>query len=324
MSRSEEQAALVASDRLSDLLTGAPVIAIKFRYDLPGILTVIVEDRKAVSKLQLLVPKLVAVTSPDGADFTFDVHIVVGSPIIAQYANEREIKPPPILSPNQGGDVCQISGSSDWGTAGIYYHSAQLQATTRVGTQYTCAGNDVFLTCNHVIANFDRSNIGIPLTCGAATAVLGSFFPLGDPLLYMDFALGVNVTPESSFDGGILRGLGDTSYTFRNPADSGEPIRKSGARTGVTSGNTIGRTTIYAPGGADENHPVPDRIFKGIYETTTGFSAPGDSGSIVIGNNADVLGMIAWGDKNGEHSYFYTFGTQVALKGVVASEKKPE
>jgi hypothetical protein len=134
----------------------------------------------------------------------------------------------------------------------------------------------------------------------------------------MDFAIGANVRPNNCYDSGVLRGLGEVTYVFRNPADRGEAIQKSGARTGVTGGRTIGRTTIFAAGHADPTHSPATRNYRGVYETTPNFGDHGDSGSIVAATNLDVLGMYAWGDDHSKNGYFFTFGSQYPFELVVS------
>jgi len=317
---SEEQASLLAFERLDGLLASSDIVSLNYDYSNPGVISVVVADGMLVDPTQDLLPKSLQITTPDGQTFSFDLRVTVG-PRIKPATAGPDVQPARSLAviPTQGGDPCYVDGQGGWGTAGVYVRMFEIEARTRAGTRYVCAGSNAFLTNNHVIADLDALPVGTPLVTGSpqgwpvdARATLAGFFPVGDILLHMDFALGANVTPANAFNGGLLRDLGRINPVFRNPADGGEPIRKSGARTRVTAGRTEGRVYIRAPGRGGAI-----RGYNGIYKTSRGFSCPGDSGSIVVANNMDIVGMIAWGEDipcaDNPHGYFFTFGAQAPL-----------
>ena len=221
-----------------------------------------------------------------------------------------------MIFPTQGGDPCYIAGDGAWGTAGLYAKYMKLTMTSPNG-EYTLDGNDVFLSCNHVIAELDSKPSGTALVAGSypgqgiyGTAVLRGFIPLADPKIYVDCAMGINVRPNAAYSGGAIRGIGNVSGVFRNPVSQGEKIRKSGAATSVTAGSTQGRSYIIAQGKGGQS-----KYFNGIYRTGPGFANHGDSGSIVLAANMDILGMVSWGEDGGATTYFYTFGGQLPLSG---------
>lgn len=307
---SKEEAALSATNNLTELLKGEPnVLSIDFDYEDPSVLKIRVEDLKAQEKLRGRVQAQVEGVSSAGDAYTFQVEVVIGPKILPAIADTSVKSISPRLAPAQGGDRLSTLNSSTWGTAGVFFAGIQIEASHLPNTKYVCSGTHVVLSNNHVIGGLDTVPFGTVIVADPAPqqrGVLGCIFPVKDILVHMDFALGINF-PAAGYTHGALRNLGQVNPVIRNPADNGEPIRKLGARSGVTSGVTIGRTSIRAPGWNG------DRWYQGVYKTSPDFLHHGDSGSIVIGGNNDLVGMATWvedPDTPSAHGYFYTFGTQ--------------
>lgn len=67
----------------------------------------------------------------------------------------------------------------------------------------------------------------------------------------------------------------------------GQSIKKYGARSGFTTGKITGLGNIK----------VGKYMFYKIFSTSKGFGCPGDSGSSVLSDKNDLLGIYSWGEK---------------------------
>lgn len=139
------------------------------------------------------------------------------------------------------------------------------------------------LSNNHVLANEGRSRIGDPiLQPGPAdggsvvadrVASLADVAPLGDPVL-VDAAVAQADRPEvvDPSVGGIGPVLG-----WRE-VELGESVTKSGRTTGVTVGEVVGVDAVVDVMFSTGVRRCVDQLLIG----PGGFSAPGDSGSVIV------------------------------------------
>lgn len=304
----EEQAALKAFEMLSQQSIGQIATSFHYDYDKPGVITILFLSAQELGSAKGSVANSIEIDDI-AIRHRFELVLRTGPRIDPALGRLDEIDAEAAMSfPTEGGDVARIEGSNFFGTVGIAVSRIRLEAATRAGARYVCEGDRAFLSNNHVIADYDRAAIGTALRAGTGTSILGSFFPMRDILLHFDFALGINLS-QGSFIGGTIRGLGSVSQVIRNPAANGESIRKVGARTGLSSGRTVGRTSIRSSGYQEQQ-----RWFNGVYKTTQGFGRGGDSGSIVVSDSMDILGLYSWSDREEEapfptnFGYFFTLG----------------
>lgn len=153
----------------------------------------------------------------------------------------------------------------------------------------TCSGNDVFVTCNHVIADNDAAPIGTKIELfrryWREFAQLHCFIPVNNhpPL---DIALGKLHNPKPLTYGrvpgvGTIVGAGVPKRNIT--------VEKNGATTGLQTG--ICKGISYFRVGA--------RQYKCWRVDGNPFACPGDSGSAVI-HNLQLLGFVIGGDNIGE------------------------
>lgn len=302
-----EDAAAIAMENLSELLHHADIVRISYEYDTPDTITVVATDAAALASDQKYMPARLLVED-GGQKFDFSVATATGAKVVPAVGGPDDVPIRTLELPAQGGDPCFVTGAGSWGTAGVFFRSLTIQVDCP-GKSYAVSAADGFLSNNHVIADLDALPPGTALTASTrlgqpalATASLAGFIPTSDSFVMLDVAAGTGLTPPNYL--WAVRGLGPPNPAFRNPADSGESITKSGARTGVTAGATTGRSIIRAPGAGGI------RWYNGIYSTTPNFHDHGDSGSIVLGNNNDIVGMATWIDDTTKVGYFFTFAEQ--------------
>jgi hypothetical protein len=247
-----EDAAVMAIGKLCALLGDRSIIRISYDYADPHVLSVVVGDALASTATAPYLPKDIAIFD-HGQQFDFKVTIAVGAQIVPSIGAARDIPAHKMALPAQGGDPCYVRGSDSWGTAGLVFQSLSLTVQTAAATYVVSASNG-FLSNNHVIAQLDKLPRGTPLVENTfpgdpvlATATLAGFIPTSDTRAQLDLAAGTGLSP-ANYDSLMLRGIGKANNVFRNPANNGEAIRKSGARTRVTNGQTTGRTAISAGG----------------------------------------------------------------------------
>jgi S1-C subfamily serine protease len=158
---------------------------------------------------------------------------------------------------------------------------------------------------NHVIARSDQAQTGEQIKTASRDpfAQLSCFIPLGDTTINVDVAVAkIHDSSVTSFK--QVKGLGQiTGIRKPNP---NEHIRKSGARTGVTAGSIIGRANIRSGG----------RTFYGTWRESNGMACPGDSGSPVVSDGMQLIGIHTWGsgDCNAQREcYFFDLVDQKQL-----------
>ncbi|MDE8763651.1 MULTISPECIES: hypothetical protein [Rhizobium] len=317
----EEDAALIACGRIADLLGGQGFNRIDYDYDKPDLITVFVSSESVRSGIRNLLPSDIAVQEPNSARFVFKIALELGPAadtlIKKVLPGENENAPAPVV-PMCGGDPVYVQEIPAWGTAGVFVRALNFEISDHIGNKYVINAVNCFLSNNHVIAGLDTLPPNTPLGVGSKCNVLGNgqgigsrlcgFVPLSNILMDIDFSVGDRLdAPPKIFRPGELRNIGPINNVWRNPWEKGETIRKSGARTHVTQSETRGRGIINAPGAGGKM-----RQYRGVYKTGENFSDHGDSGSIVIGDNNDVVGMLAWGIDDGSRvGYFWTFGQQL-------------
>jgi hypothetical protein len=216
--------------------------------------------------------------------------------------------------PLKGG--CQIAeghtypyGTGTLGCAVKYIGSDRPSETLYNGRIYVLSASHVMLGVgNHI---FQPTNLGDRIGSVRAS-VLDDWVDaaIADIGWYLDGAV-----PEI-IDIGPVKG----SYTVTAKdltSNSGYPVKKRGRTTGLTSG------TIYALGYNGTNRPGGDKkAVKDQIKIVTrdsdnnivaGFADAGDSGSVVINNNGQVIGLLTSMTLAGTEGYYFTTPIRTVL-----------
>jgi hypothetical protein len=161
------------------------------------------------------------------------------------------------------------------------------------------ANNPFLLTCNHVLSDANNGKSGDPVwqpsekdggSPASQIGILHDFAPIkfgGVAVNYIDAAL---VRPINQSDvGGGLRRLGQINGTAAALSYK-TPVEKVGWKTKYTKGTYLYKTSFSQsyPGGRDAL--FLDQL--GIVGLTGDFSRDGDSGSLVVNNNREAVGLV--------------------------------
>lgn len=202
------------------------------------------------------------------------------------------------LAGEMGGDQCRNANSMNYyGTITLYVGSIEIDASGHCG--FRCGTSPALISNNHVIGRSDAGQSGeviwTPFRSDVARLKCLVPFPCNSST---DIAT-ATVNDLSGIMKGAVRTIGQIAGVRR--PNIGEAIKKHGARSGYTTGSVTGQANIQVDG----------HLFLGVFSTTGGFGCPGDSGSAVVANNNDLLGMFSWGDdlpcENLPRGYFWTF-----------------
>lgn len=213
-----------------------------------------------------------------------------------------------------GGDWCQNVNSDGYGTVTVTASQIEIEAVDGNGHRiYHCVAAPGMLSNNHVIARSDAAAIGELIKTAARNpfSALACFVPLSDTRINID--AGTATIQDTSVASFIeVRGVGKITG-IRKPRPN-EHIRKSGARTGVTAGNIIGRTNFRSGG----------RTFYGAWRESNGMSCRGDSGAPVLSDSMELIGVHTWGvgdECNPQREcYFFDLVDQRQLVRLISDE----
>ncbi len=196
-----------------------------------------------------------------------------------------------------GGDQCRNSNRMNYyGTISFYSKSVSYEASGRCNSRCTAA--PALVSNNHVIARSDAGQRGesIWTPFRSDVARLECFVPLRC-ISSADFAM-AKVNNMAGITTWTVRTIGRLAGVRRPRI--GEGIKKHGARTGYTTGRVTGQSNIR----------VGSYTYYRVFVTNGGFGCAGDSGSSVVANNNDLVGIYSWGDdvpcSNNPRGYFWT------------------
>ena len=210
-----------------------------------------------------------------------------------------------------GGDQCRnVNNFSSYGTISFYANRISYEVLGGQCAGMICEAGPVLVSNNHVIARSDAGERGeiIWTRFREDVARLECFIPFSCKAS-RDFAM-ARVDNTNGISTMEVRDIGRL-VGIRHP-NIGEGIRKHGARTGLTSGSVTGQANIL----------VGSYTYYGVFSTSSGFGCRGDSGSAVVGNDKNVLGLYSWGDDtdctNNPVGYFWSFVDQ---KGILNNDE---
>jgi len=197
-----------------------------------------------------------------------------------------------------GGDQCRNANNMNYyGTISFYASSVSYDTSGLCNSN--CSAAPALFSNNHVIARSDQASIGevIWTPFNPDVARLSCFIPFRcNSSTDMALARVNDLTGISRF---TVRTIGKMTG-IRRPG-IGEGIQKHGARTGYTTGTVSGQTNIK----------VGKYWFRRVFSTSGGFGCSGDSGSSVVGNDKNLLGIFSWGDdlpcSQNPRGYFWPF-----------------
>ncbi len=186
----------------------------------------------------------------------------------------------------------------------------------------------LLLSCNHVLANVDAAKLGDgivqPAVEDGGTETVGVLHWKRDLLLYgnrVDVAL---AKLSGDFVAHRVSKLGRPAREDRHSVSLavpgprvGQRVRKWGRSTGPTTGRISGVLN-----GLRVSYPDRGRFFDAVYEVipegSPAFSAPGDSGALVVSDpvspseELEAVGLLFAGNKAGNRSYVIPIGHVLA------------
>lgn len=149
------------------------------------------------------------------------------------------------------------------------------------------------LSNNHVLANESRAQVGSAVIQPGAydggrdpadrIALLAHIAPFADPVV-VDGALAEAI--DASVVDAVIHGLGPVRG-WRDP-QLGEVVRKSGRTTEVTTGTVVGINATVKVDFDTGTRTCIDQFIIG----PGGFSAPGDSGSLIVNAEGNAVGLL--------------------------------
>jgi hypothetical protein len=274
--------------------------------------------RELVSDL----PETLSIDFQGGLIGVFRIEQFVSEPIeydvLEASEAEKLIQLQPSPDPSMGGDWCRNTVSNSFGTVTITARTVEIEGSYdgHGNPRYRCAASPGMISNNHVIARRDQGVVGelISTARSGSFASLQCWIPLSDNNVHVDAAIAIISDPSfTSFK--QIRGLGQITG-IRQPKPR-ERIRKSGARTNVTTGRVIGRGTVRPRG----------KVFK-AWQESDGMSCPGDSGAPIVSDGMKLIGIHTWGSGacNGDRRclFFDLVGQQQLAILFNASEKLEE
>lgn len=207
-------------------------------------------------------------------------------PTIKEYHGDL-IKEPPLDSDLTqgilGGLACGIVGSNSYGTVTMTVGTFEYEASN-----LKCRERPSIISNNHVLVK----PVGTRIWVGNVNNQVANrtcYLPFSRKDINVDLALGKLDSFNLNGKGKIFQ-IGDWKNIVK--VSVGGSIKKYGARSGYTSGNTTRITNIK----------VGNRWFRHIYETSRDFGCPGDSGSAVLDGANNWIGVYSWGEDLGENT----------------------
>jgi len=162
-------------------------------------------------------------------------------------------------------------------------------------------GKKQLISNNHVLVKDDSSSYGENIWCGSIdnnVAKLSNYIPFSCTPRRVDFASAETLL--TNIDYMTIQSIGPVTSNFIEP-NKGMPIKKFGASSQFTTGNVEDKVSIRVSG--------KGKFFL-VWRTSKGFSKGGDSGSMVVNSDNNIIGLIAWGVKDGNwqnnKSYFWS------------------
>jgi hypothetical protein len=172
---------------------------------------------------------------------------------------------------------------------------------------------DYFVSCNHVLADFNIAPVGIPVVQPSpldggniSTGIIGylaGYVPLNYGPFYLnrvDAGLGRSAYPQGGTNvidqiGPVTR-LGQVNQLVNFPH-----VTKIGRTTGTTPGRVVAihamvRVNYWGVGAIGDNTIFEDQIVTSL------MASFGDSGALLLNNNHEAVGMLFAGSAT--HSYF--------------------
>jgi hypothetical protein len=200
----------------------------------------------------------------------------------------------------------QVLGGMAMGTVGLAIYGTAAMSVGAFNYQagnLTCSVPQAIVTNQHVL-NSGGNRIWV---CDGAhnIATKDCYIPFSRNDIHVDLQLG---RMDSSATNGAGRIIDIGDWNKIDKVNKGIGVKKYGARTGLTSGNVVGIRNIYSQG----------RLFRHVWQVTSGFSCPGDSGSAVIDSNNNWIGVNTWGDVSDDctkpgAAYFWAIDTRSQL-----------
>ena len=198
--------------------------------------------------------------------------------------------------PELGGDAIWHRRLNGWGTCGFVAYKIELTALYGV----RCGGTNVAISNNHVLALWDRARVGDPVDVEGLQgfASLTCWMPVRTGAQPTDLAL-AQVADTANIRYGEIRGIGQ--LTGIGNGFRGQAIKKSGARTGVTTRLVEGTANVRVNG----------VMFWNVWSVQPGFALPGDSGSAALDARNRVMGFVFAGTEGAgpQRSYLVPLGT---------------
>lgn len=220
------------------------------------------------------------------ADEAFAIEVVKGIPVTSAIGDDILHKP--LISTEgatgqMGGDWCKNVNSKGWGTISFYTKTVSVEGEG--GCIKKCTSAPGMVSNNHVIGRNGAAKPGevIRTEFHASVAKLNCIMPYKCNTS-IDYA-SANVIDIKLINPWELRGIGKLNKIAKPKI--GQRIRKSGARSGLTTGKITGMGNIRNDLGF---------MFYKIFSTSRGFGCPGDSGSSVVNDTNDLLGIFSWGE----------------------------
>jgi len=256
-----------------------------------------------ISRKNQLLPAEISILNENRIEKVIRINSVEGPKIVPLIGDVEKdlpfIKEAP-LAGEMGGDQCRNANDmGHYGTISFYAGGLQIDVSGRI-CNYHCGSNSVLVSNNHVIARSDSGGIGevIWTPFRANVAQLACVLPLR---CEADLAI-ARFSDPSGIQLWTIRTIGRLN-NVRNPT-IGEGIKKHGARTGYTTGTIISQAVVN----------TGSHVYHNAFKTSGGFSCPGDSGSSIVANNNDLLGILSWGDnipcEQNPAGYFWIFDFQ--------------
>jgi hypothetical protein len=266
---------------------------------------IVVRLRGAKYEIAEIPPTLQVACSADNSYVAINVKHEIGPDIKPSFGHVEEHPPfetmreQNMMAGEMGGDQCRNANSMNYyGTISFYANSVTCEMSGSGLCRSTCTAAPALVSNNHVIGRSDAGQRGevIWTPFRAETARLECLIPFSCPTS-TDFAM-ARVNNMSGISTLTIRSIGRIA-SKRRP-NIGEGIKKHGARTGYTTGSVTGQSNIR----------VGSYTYYRVFSTSAGFSCPGDSGSAVLANNNDLVGILSWGDdvacENNPKGYFWT------------------
>ncbi len=180
------------------------------------------------------------------------------------------------------------------------------------------AGGPMILSNNHVLADENRANIGDPIIQPGAfdggtvpANVVGNlvnFEPLNTSLPNLVDCAVAGVAPGIGFISDMIPGIGALRGVSATALQSNERV----AKTGRTTGTTTAQVTAVELDNVVVSYEIGDLRFNGQIEVDginqTSFSQGGDSGSLVVDENVEAVGLLfAGSDTGGANGFGLTY-----------------